>query len=550
MMLSLSGMGGIAPRVTPELLPDNVGQMALNVVLNNGGVKSLRAPVTVATPTKAGVAKTIHRFGRNQPESQYWFKFSTICNVVRGTVPGDTEERTYWTGDGLPKKTKFDLATSSGTDYPMAYYNLKVPAPTAAPTLTQIAGTGPTVAEKRAYVYTNVSSWGEESAPSPATIGDADATHVLRLTGFSAVPTGSYDITTRYIYRTVTSSSGTNYYYVGQIAAAATQFDDTTAIESIGEPLPSLDWDEPPDDLAGLVVLPSGAMCGFSGKDICFSPIGIPYAWPMKYRLTTDYNPVAVVPLGQGVVVLTDGYPYLINSGDPESASMARLDEEQACVSARSVVVIGGSIIYASPDGMVSISQAGTDIVTKNQFDHDAWQAINPAQIHGYKHDGRYYGFMDSGGFILDGGNYTPHDVTATAGYVDPVLDRLYVMVGSNVQKWDSGSAKTHTWKSKRWNLGRPMAFSYAQVKANSFANTTFKLISAVPAGVTANLSGAGWSYVVGSGVATFTKTVTSADAFRVPSGYMSTLYEIEISGTDHWTACFVAQSAEEIASV
>ena len=551
MILSLAGMSGIAPKITPELLPDNVAQVATNVKLQNGGVKSLKTPVTVATPTKSGIAKTIHRFGRNAGEALYWLKFTNHVSVALGPIAGDTEERTYYTGDTTPRKTKFDMATQSGTDYPMAYYELGVPAPTLAPSTTTVAGTGPVVNEQRAYVYTNVTAWGEESAPSPATIVGVTSTTVARLSGFSAVPTGAYNITKRYIYRSVTSSTGTNYYFVGEISSAATEFDDTTDIALVGDPLATLDWDEPPSDLSGLVALPSGAMCGFSGKEVCFSVIGAPYAWPAKYRLTCNYNISAVAPMGQGIVVLTDGYPYFINTGEPESAQMIRLDEEQACVSARSVVAVGGSVMYASPDGLVGISSGGANVLTKDLYDRDAWQALGPESIHAYKHDGRYYGFFTSGGFILDqSGALTPHDITATAGYVDPVLDKLYIMVGQDVQKWDSGSLKTHTWKSKRWNLPKPMAFSAAQIKANSFDNLTFKIYYSVDPSISLSISGAGWSLVITAGSAVFTKAVTSAEPFRVPSGYKSRLYEIELSGTDHWTFAFLAQSMTELNNV
>ena len=531
MIIPLTGMGGIAPKITPELLPPNLAQTALNVRLHNGGVQSLKAPVTIATPTKTGSAETIYRFGKNQPENQYWFKWTTPVNVARGPIAGDTEEKTYFSGSGLPQKTKFDMATGSGTDYPMVSYNLKVPAPTVAPTLTLVGGAGPVVSETRAYVYTNVSAWGEESAPSPASIGTASSTMVAQLSGFSAVPTGSYDITQRYIYRSVSSSSGTNYYHVGTISAATTSFTDNVDIASIGEPLPSLDWDTPPDDLAGLIALPSGAMCGFSKKEVCFSVIGAPYAWPQKYYLTCDYNIVAVAAMGQGVIVLTDGFPYFINSSDPESAQMIRLDEEQSCVAARSVVSFGGGVVYASPDGLVSITQSGTTILTKDLYDNETWRALSPANIFAVKHDNRYYGFLASGGFILDtSGNFTFHDITATSAYVDPVLDQLYVAVGNYINKWDAGTAKNHVWKSKRHNLGKPEAFACAQIKANSFANTTFKM------------------YV--DGVLKYTKAVTSAEAFRLPSGFKSRIYEFEISGTDHWTSAYVAGSMEELKNV
>lgn len=67
-MFHLTNMGGVAQKITPELLPDNMAQSAINAILHRGGVAPLKTPVTVATPTKAGVKKSIYRFGIAQPE--------------------------------------------------------------------------------------------------------------------------------------------------------------------------------------------------------------------------------------------------------------------------------------------------------------------------------------------------------------------------------------------------------------------------------------------------------------------------------------------------
>lgn len=552
-MIVLHNMGGIAPMITPELLPDNMAQLANNAILHRGGVAPLKTPVTVATPTKSGTKKSIHRFGISQPESQYWFSWTAPVNVARGPIAGDTTERTYFSGDGLPKKTDFSLATLSGTSYPVAAYDLGVPAPTIAPVLTRIEGTGPVVQEERAYVFTNVTAWGEESAPSPASIATADSWHVIQLNITDTIPAGQHNITKRYIYRSVTASSGTNYYYVGQVAAGVTSFTDNIDIAAIGEPLATLDWDVPPEDLAGIVSLPSGALCGFSGKEVCFSVIGAPYAWPQKYRLTCDYQIVAVSPLGQGVAVLTTGFPYFINTGDPDSAQMIRMDDEQACVSAHSVVPFQGAVIYASPDGLVSLSPSGANLLTDKLFDRDSWQALGPSSIFSCKHDGRYYGFLAAGGFVLDtSGNFMPHDITATACYVDPVLDKMYLAIGADIQKWDSGTLKTTVWRSKRYNLGFPTGFSCAQIKANSFASLTFKFVATMDSATEAtDVAAASNGLLVANGATlTHTQVITGPAPFRLPSGFVARLWEFEISGTDHWTVASVAGSMTELKNV
>lgn len=554
-MIVLSGMGGIAPKITPELLPPNLAQSALNAILHKGGIAPLKAGLSIATPSKTGIKKTIYRFGKSQPETNYWFTWTDDVHICRGPVI-ETTERTYYTGDGAPKKTDMTLALSGGTSYPLAAYNLGVPAPATAPALTRVGvqGTGPLLQEERAYVYTNITGWGEESGPSPAAIGTADENNVLQLSGLAGIPAGNYNIVKRYIYRTVTSSSGTNYYWVGEIPVATASFLDNVDIAAIGEPLATLDWDVPPDDLHGLITLPSGGLCGLSGKQVCFSVLGAPYAWPQKWRLTCDYDPVAVAAVGQGIFVLTTGTPYFINGGDPETAQMIRIDEEQPCIAPRSVVSFQGEVIYAAPDGLVSLSQSGSKLITDKIFAREEWQAMAPQAMFAAKHDNRYYGFWaNGGGFTLDlEGNFVPHDIQATAAYVDPVQDMLYIAVGTTIQRWNSGALKTASWTSKRFNLPKPTNFSCFKIKANSFAALTLKLTAILPteamAQEIATASSGLWT-ASGNSVS-YTAPVTSADIGRLPAGFKSRLWEVDLSGTDHWTVAAVSQSVEELKGV
>jgi len=530
-MIVLQNMGGIAPMMTPASLSDRLAQQAENLVLYKGGVTPLKDAVTVARPTKSGTKKSIYRFGIGQPETQYWFSWTSDVRVVKGPIASDTTERTYFTGDGTPKKTDMVLALQGGTSYPFAAYEMGVPAPTLAPSLSNVPGAGPATQESRAYVFTHVTAWGEESAPSPAAIATATASSIVQLTFTDTLPSGQYNIDRRYIYRTVTSSAGTNYYWVGVVSSNEQTFIDNVPATGIGEALMTLDWDVPPADLDGLVALPSGALCGFSGKQVCFSVPNFPYAWPAKYRLTTDYEIVAVAPMGQGVAVLTTGYPYFINTGDPESAQMIRIEEEAPCVSSRSVVVVQGNVMYASPSGLVSLGQSGTDVVTKKMYDREAWQALNPANLFAVKHDNKYVAFDGNGGFILDiDGNMTPHTVPATAAYVDPTTDNLYLASGVHIKRWNSGAPLTATWKSKLYVMPTPLNFSCFQVKASSYADLTFKM------------------YV--DGALKYSVMVTGQSPMRLPSGFLGRQYEFELTGTDEWYQCAIANSMTELKGI
>lgn len=123
---------GVQPRVSPELLPTNAAQTALNCKLFSGEIRPWNEVKSNWTPTKAGTIKSIYLFG-----GSFWFHWTQDVNVIRGPIAGDTTERTYYTGEGAPKVTDNSIATSGGgTDYPINSYTLGVPSPVNALTAT------------------------------------------------------------------------------------------------------------------------------------------------------------------------------------------------------------------------------------------------------------------------------------------------------------------------------------------------------------------------------------------------------------------------------
>lgn len=62
---------------------------------------------------------------------------------------------------------------------------------------------------------------------------------------------------------------------------------------------------------------------------------------------TVAHDIVGLAALGQSLLVLTTGYPYLITGTHPSSMGMERLDIEQSCVAKRSISNVGGGVIYA-----------------------------------------------------------------------------------------------------------------------------------------------------------------------------------------------------------
>lgn len=509
---------GPAPRIAARLRADNQAQSCVNSIYRHGTLVPLRANTSVMTLAKAGVMQTIHRFGQDvAADDQYWFHWAADVDVVRGFVAGDAQERTYWTGDGYPKVTDSSIALVGGTAYPMASYRLGIPFPDTAP-VAVVGGTAESdtaLEEDRLYVVTFVSGWGEEGAPSdPSNQVTLRVGQTVTLT-LPDVPTGAYNFAAKRIYRAVAGSSVTTYLFVAEVPAATAEYVDAVLADNLGEELPSLDYEMPPEDLQGLIAGPNGTMAGFKGRDVYFCEPFMPHAWPGKYILTMDADIVALAVFDTTWLVLTKERPYLISGTHPDSYAMVRSELQQACVSKTSVVPVDGGVVYASPDGLFLVGGGVAKNLTEAIFTREEWQAYKPYAVSGYLVDNLYVGFNSvlGNGFMLDliAGEFTPLDWYASAGFYDPIRDQLFLVVNNNqLVKFNTGAYLTQSWKSKQFYVPKPMTLTCGRVEAAGYP-VTFKA----------------WA----DGVLKHTESVASDRVFRLPSGFKAKVWEFEVSG-------------------
>lgn len=529
MIKEIVQFGGQIPRLSAALIPDQAAQVARNCALWDNDLRALKAPADVVTPTALGSAiQSIYRIGQSLGETQYWMAWTGDVDVVRGMIAGDTSERTYFTGDGVPKVTDLTLATQGGTAYPVNAYALGIPKPGAAPICTPSATAAP--AETRIYVYTYVSGWGEEGVPSAPTKVTVSQGGSVALSAMSVAPAGPYNIVSKRIYRSQQSSSGDGaLLFVAEIPVAQTTYNDTIAASALQEELTTTDYAMPPATMAGLVALPNGIMAAFDGYDLLFCEPYKPYAWPEKYRQTADFPIVGLGVFGASVVVMTKGNPYLVAGSHPENMSMERMAIPQACVAKRSIVHCDDGVMYASPDGIVYVGAGGARVITDKKYDRAGWQAIAPTTLRAHWHEGRYIGFCTDGAFILDtsgDGVLTFFDDVATAGYVDLVSDALYLCIGGVIKKFNAGAAKTYTWRSKKFQHAGRTPPAFAVVDADAYP-VTFKLY---------------WD-----GVLKHTQAVANERPFALPGGQRPRELEVELSGANTVRYVAFADSVEEL---
>lgn len=530
-MIKLAAFRGLSQKVSGHLLAENQAQDAHNARLESGAIEPFRGLSLVTSLPKAGPIISLFRY-----LDQYWFHWDTRVHAVKGPIPGDTEDRVYFTGDGVPKMTYASIATSSGDGiYPSTAYDLGVPAPASGPTATvQGTPTDPeSIVESRAYVYTFVTAKGEEGPPSPASaVVDWQDGQTVDLTGMEGVPTGNYNVTAKRIYRV--GGTGTSYLFVKEIGTGTSATDDVAAAD-LGEELPSTDWDPPPSDLHSLIALPNGSLAGLSKNQLCLSVPYVPHAWPVGYRYTLDYDGLALGAFGQSIVVPTEGPPYLATGADPRSMSLDDLETSYPCMSDDSLVDMGYSVVYAGSDGLISVSRSGVQNITESLFSKTQWRALKPETMKAFRAEDKYLCFYDDGttqgAFLLDsrGEELTFIDLYVDGGWADPKTNELFLLDNDQVYEWDAGSDLTHSWKSKVFRLPRPVNFAAARIEA---------------AGYPVHLK------VWADGDLKFDADVASSRVFTLPGGFLSDVWEFELSGTAKVQTIEMAQSVEELRSI
>lgn len=482
--LRLEQFTGIVPRTGPTLLEGNQAQVAKNVKLQSMELRPWRAPTLEYTPNRSD-AQTIYKFDSPDGSTYKWLEWASDVDVVPGPVADLTEKRLYFTSSAFgPRKTNWALATSNNAGvapFPNAWYELGVPTPTGAPTVT-VAGTGTAPIETRAYVYTHVTVFGtisEESAPSPATNANVNYSgDSVVITGFSTPPSGNYNFQYRRIYRSVIGATTVGYQLVAEIPIATSSYTDTKTALQLGVSLPSLYYAPPPSGLQGLVAMPNGMMAGFTGNQIWFCEPYLPHAWPSNYMMTTEYPIVGLGVFGNTLFVGTTRNPYLLTGTTPTSMAQEKLPMVQPCVSKRSITSDQFGVLYGSPNGLVSVAPGLLDVISNALFTRDEWQAINPSSLIGAIYNNMYLGFYNVSGtrnsFVLMRGDNPPlsnFDSSARAAFVSPSAGILYTLSNTDNKIYSMDTSTTtntvYQWKSKKFLEPKPVSYAGLQVHAD-----------------------------------------------------------------------------------
>lgn len=574
-LLKLIGFAGETPKVVPRLLGDLNAQLASNVRLDDGALTPFRKQA-FAYQFPAANYDTIYKYGDT------WLGWVGDVYAAPGPVAAD---RLYIMGNGAPRMRV------GATEYPLA-----LGYPTAALGLS-VSGTATSdLGSDRLYAYTFVTQFGEESEPSPVSAAAYwKPGQTVTLSGFQAAPAGRGILKQR-IYRAQTSSTGTLLYFIAERDASAANFVDNVPADGFQEPLPSAEWNAPPATLTGLSAGPNGNMAAFTGKDLYFCEPYRPHAWPEKYVLTTDYPIVGLAWFGAYLAVMTTGTPYVVSGTTPDTMVMEKLEQNLPCVNARGIVDMGYAVIYPAHDGLVQVSSSGAVVITDTLFSRDDWLQLNPYSMVAGQYNRRYYasyaytdvtGEAFNGTFIFDLAGGTPFlirtDIQARAMFFEITTGKLYMLVDAQVFEWDAlGEANALlAWKSKLFVMPKPTNFGAILIEADQGTTDAQELAQEREAAdairdnaalfaqrsIGGELNGAALgAFTLGGdmlkpvpkiqrtlSVSVFAdrKLVATVGRLnrvaRLPSGFLATLWEVEVTGDTQITQIKLASTAGEL---
>jgi hypothetical protein len=309
-----------------------------------------------------------------QPNTPYWiailnltgYSIARADTVASISLPSFSYSTTYGNGPPNVVNTPFVVATAN----PINLWGVC---------------TGQGVYAARAYVYTWLSSYGEEGPPSAPTLANGWSNGVWTIDLFQPDPLDQgvrRTIDRKRIYRTVTSTSGvTSYFFVVELPAAQPQYVDA-ALDSdiaVNDQLASLNWFPPPDDLQGFVASVNGMMVGWRANEVWFAEIFRPHAWPPGYVITTEFPIVGIGVCGSSIVVCTQGTPYVVNGNAPGNMAMTKILLPEPCTHPGSIVGTDIAVLYQSPNGLIEVAQSGAAAnLTESWITRERWQALAP----------------------------------------------------------------------------------------------------------------------------------------------------------------------------
>lgn len=450
MKIAFESFNGMMPRPNVGLKPANCAKVAWNCDLRDGRLRPLKQPLLISADYPVvnadysdaddeAPAKYLRFVHRASGDVILWW--ASEKEVAEANIDASNEYRCIVSGYDANATDPAYIARyqvgSARNSKPAvtALIKERLPAPVASVLFSQGA-----ITAYATFKQTWVDNNGFESPLSePSAIlgyfDDGTVCDFLQIAQVGAPLGARY----RRIYKSLAAQDGSAVYqFVYEQAVTAGVFQALTLRvldKDAGGVAP--DADNPPETIGGIVSVYGGFYAGFdllTRREVMFSDVDLPYVWPLSNRISTiDQTVVRLVSYGTSVLVLTDDIPLVFTGTAPDMMTVSSTATHAPCVSRRSVVQIGASVVFASDDGLYAIPISGETQVTnltKNHFDRRGWRELHPETSFGVAHNDQIFmWFPDAADPVLRCQRYiltdglsglTTHDEICEAALVIP----------------------------------------------------------------------------------------------------------------------------------
>lgn len=385
-----------------------------------------------------------------------------------------------------------------------------------------------TTRRNEAYVVTFMNSFGEESGPSLPMTTARDYLQRARLQITVPADAGQYkDITKVRCYRTVADAEN-NYFLCGEqsmtLAAGSTVYFDVPAVSSavIGQSLESTTRRPPPTDCKGALLSAFGSVILWRENELWVSESYRGHAFSPDYVVTFPNNIITARVTAFGIMVWTTAGVWTVTGASPKNLFPQRIPIRQTVVSEQAIAVYENSVVFASPDGLVTVRGSDAtlapflEIMTRDQW-RDKYAARFSTLTMG-AHDGYVVGMFSTGdGFMIrldeGAGSMIEHGINGNSFFYFPQTDELYVGGSPGITKWATGSQLAWQYQSRVQRTGKPVNFGALRVRGSGTVTVT----------------------VIGDGVTIGSYAVSLTDAgvtVRLPTGRKAQFWRINVDGT------------------
>ncbi len=458
--------GGRIPRQDPRLLPDNMGEVAINCDLQSGPLDGLTEPKLVIDLTGKAPwqVRKAYRFpGPAAGQPDVWLPLpSEFSSVVRSPLANDTLHRLYWTNPtGTPEpggwwNTYDRIATGA------VHYNMGFIAPNPAIILTVVPSGGTTTVPQisRSYCFTYINQYGEESSPcQPSAVVDGAPDATWTVSGLPTVapasPAGKNfpTVVKMRLYRTIVgTSTGAQFFTVIDLNFGSATYADAIPDTSIvsNNLLESTSWAPPVDNLDGLIAMTGGMLIGFTGNTLHFCEQDRPHAWPAGYDQSLLYQIVGLAVWQQSLVVLTQGFPSMGAGSSPSNMQFQSVQAPEPCIARGSIVTDLAGVYYSSQNGLIMLSYFGMTNQTLSNMTRNIWlNEFKGADIVACRHRTQYLAINGThSGFLIDYSEQRMGVVNlntflnAVAVWNDVYTGDAYICANQRVYLWDATVAE------------------------------------------------------------------------------------------------------------